>query len=257
MTDQPPVLHPQTVSPFMLLALRALMTHPDLASFQLAGGTSIALLTGHRQSIDLDLFTTKPFTPAMADAVMAPLSPTGRTQTPIGLTYQLPAPAGQAELKIDLCNWRTRFLHPPVELQGLRLTDLRDSCADKFSAITDRHELKDIWDISELLKQYRLDQMIEFYRQKHPFLDAKEPIRALASFDYNQPVNFKVLNGETLDSVQGRVRTALTELSQKKTTEKTLKIPNAYQEKLKQKGIQTGQQPAPKRGPGYDPGISF
>ena len=59
MTPLLPKLHTETVTPFMLQTLRSLMRHQALSSFQLAGGTSIALLTGHRQSIDLDLFTNQ------------------------------------------------------------------------------------------------------------------------------------------------------------------------------------------------------
>ncbi|MDQ6761432.1 MAG: nucleotidyl transferase AbiEii/AbiGii toxin family protein, partial [Bacteroidota bacterium] len=34
---------------------------PELGDFSLVGGTALALLYGHRMSVDLDLFSNKPF----------------------------------------------------------------------------------------------------------------------------------------------------------------------------------------------------
>lgn len=242
-------LHLQTVTPFMFQTLKAFMEHPALESFQLAGGTSIALLTGHRQSIDLDLFTDRQFDwTAIAEAI-APFSPLSEKQSRIGVAYQLPATLDASSLKVDLCNWRTPFLHAPVVIDGLRLTDLRDSCADKLNAITDRNELKDIWDISELLKYYSLTEMIGFYRQKHPFLNAREPIRAIQQFDYNQPVSFRIYNGETLASTRQRIETGLSQLLNKSVAEKPLNIPEEYRRKLAQKGAEMPKPTDPLKRP--------
>lgn len=134
-------------------------------------------------------------------------------------------------------------MHPPLLINGLRLTDLRDSCADKLNAITDRNELKDIWDIGELLKAYSLSEMVGFYRQKHPFLDAKEPIRALQRFDYHQPVNFRIHNGDSLASIRQRVEADLAQLLGKPVAEKKLQIPEEYRLKLDQKRTNSSELP--------------
>lgn len=55
------MLHKETVKGETLKLLERLMQDEKLSSFNLAGGTSLALLMGHRQSIDLDLFTPNPF----------------------------------------------------------------------------------------------------------------------------------------------------------------------------------------------------
>lgn len=223
----------------MLQTLQALMAHPALASFQLAGGTSIALLTGHRQSVDLDLFTDRLYDEAGLTKAIAPFLPLSEKRSQIGIAYQLPAPSGHPSLKVDLCNWRVPFLYPPVVIEGIRLTDLRDSCADKLNAVTDRNELKDIWDIGELPKHYTLSDMLGFYRQKHPFLDAREPIWAIERFDYNQPVGFRIYNGETLASTRQRIEPSLSQLLNKPIEEKPLNIPEEYRRKLTQKGVDT------------------
>lgn len=247
-----PQLHTETVTPFMLQTLRSLMRHPALSSFQLAGGTSIALLTGHRQSIDLDLFTNQPINHHEVELIIRPMNPGTIKQNQIGVLYELPDLTGKEALKVGFCNWRTPFLYPPVVIDGLRLTDLRDSCADKLNAIANRDELKDAWDIAELLKHYTLDEMVGFYRHKHPFLNTKEPVRALTNFDYNKPVGFRVYNGETLASTRSRISDALHTFQEKPIQEKQLTVPEAYREKLAQKGIKPADslpttKPRPKR----------
>lgn len=236
-----------TVTPFMVRTLHALQQEASLASFRLAGGTSIALLRGHRQSIDLDLFTDQRIVLTQLDESVRKFTLLTKTQSSIGCTYEFPDPDGGPSLKVDFCNWRTPFLHPPLVVEGLRLTDLRESCADKFNAITGRHELKDVWDIAELLKIYDLAQMVAFYRQKHPFLDHREPIRALTQFTYNQPANFRILNGETLETVRQRVERALETLKNKPVVERNLQVPPEYKEKMAQKKLD--EKPDPKRPP--------
>ena len=246
-------LHTQTVDPFMLRALQELQEDLALTSFRLAGGTSIALLRGHRQSVDLDLFTDQRIVLTKLDESVEKFTPVTKTQYAIGCTYEFPDPDGRPNLKVDFCNWRTPFLYPPLVVEGLRLTDLRESCADKFNALTGRHELKDVWDIAELLKIYDLPQMVAFYRQKHPFLDHREPIRALTGFSYDQPVTFRILNGETLETVRQRIRTALETLKNKPVAEKTIQVPPGYAEKMAQKKLSEKQNPkltpGKRRGP--------
>jgi hypothetical protein len=51
------MLREETVEPATLGLLKEIVALPELKQFRLVGGTAIALLFGHRKSIDLDLFT--------------------------------------------------------------------------------------------------------------------------------------------------------------------------------------------------------
>ena len=46
----------QTIQPDTLELLKKLAAFPELRNTRLVGGTALALLYGHRQSIDLDFF---------------------------------------------------------------------------------------------------------------------------------------------------------------------------------------------------------
>lgn len=57
------MLHKETVQREIFKLLTSLMQDQELSAFNLAGGTALALLMGHRMSIDLDLFTPTFFDP--------------------------------------------------------------------------------------------------------------------------------------------------------------------------------------------------
>jgi hypothetical protein len=55
------MLHKETVEASTLDLIIRLMADENLKEFRLVGGTALALIIGHRISIDIDLFTDKPF----------------------------------------------------------------------------------------------------------------------------------------------------------------------------------------------------
>lgn len=55
------MLHTETVAGTTLGLLKKLEVENVMSDFNLAGRTSLALYLGHRISLDLDLFTPKPF----------------------------------------------------------------------------------------------------------------------------------------------------------------------------------------------------
>ena len=55
------MLQKETIEPRTLELLKALQGEPLLKTFNLVGGTALALRLGHRKSIDLDLFTKEEF----------------------------------------------------------------------------------------------------------------------------------------------------------------------------------------------------
>lgn len=95
------MLHLQTIQPDTLGLLKALMSIPELAEFNLAGGTSLALQIGHRVSYDLDLFGNRPFT---SDEILSLVSNLGTievsNQTPNILIL------GISGIKVDFVNYR-------------------------------------------------------------------------------------------------------------------------------------------------------
>lgn len=55
------MLHKETVKPGTLDLIQALIKDNQLNSFYLVGGTALSLRIGHRESIDIDLFSSSDF----------------------------------------------------------------------------------------------------------------------------------------------------------------------------------------------------
>jgi hypothetical protein len=138
------MLHYETVSPGIVTLLKKLNTLPELSVFNLVGGTSLALQTGHRISVDLDFFSSPSFDVDILrknlnfyfqDFELISVSRTG-------FSCKL------QEVKCDFYNWSVPFIKPPVTADGIKLCSLEDIAAFKFDAIITRKEKK----ISGILK---------------------------------------------------------------------------------------------------------
>lgn len=75
------MLRTETVEKGTVDLIKTLMTDEKFGSFNLVGGTALALKIGHRRSIDIDLFTTTDFkAPEIADHLSSAYKAT-RVQT--------------------------------------------------------------------------------------------------------------------------------------------------------------------------------
>ncbi|MFV2073102.1 MAG: nucleotidyl transferase AbiEii/AbiGii toxin family protein [Thermoanaerobaculales bacterium] len=150
--------------------------------FYLAGGTALALLEGHRISIDLDLFSQSFDDPeAMQrtlgvfhpDAVITSMSPRtlnllveGTGVSLFGYSYPLVAPL----LRLDdsLIAFASR----------------EDIAAMKLAAITSRGSRKDFIDLWLLITRFwALSDCLELFRQKFAARDIGHVVRSLTYFD--------------------------------------------------------------------------
>jgi hypothetical protein len=58
-----------TVAPLLLSVLKKLMISKEFDSFRLVGGTALSLYKGHRESVDIDLFTDAEYGSIDFDAI--------------------------------------------------------------------------------------------------------------------------------------------------------------------------------------------
>jgi len=150
--------------------------------FYLAGGTALALLEGHRVSVDLDLFSQTFDDPEAAqltlreahpDAVTTSISPRtlylqvqGTTVSLFGYSYPLVA----------------SLLRPDSSL--LPLASREDIVAMKLAAIASRGSRKDFIDLWLLATRYwPLPDCLELYRRKFAARDIGHVVRSLTYFD--------------------------------------------------------------------------
>ena len=167
----------QTITPDTLELLQRLTAEPGLSPFRLVGGTALALQYGHRNSVDLDFFTTAPL---QHDLLLQLSHKIGQcsilNSSPRILQLII------NNIKVDFVSYAPYdWIDNPVIHNNLVLASDKDIAAMKVNAVIGRGTKKDFVDIYALLQHYSLPQILDFYRSKYPdFSD----YRALLSLTY-------------------------------------------------------------------------
>ena len=172
------MLRTEVLEPGTLGVLRAVLANETFDSFNLVGGTALALQIGHRLSIDLDFFTTDFFD---KELVKSELSDIGDWHTDsenkIGLRGALNG------IKIDFVTYRYPLLEPVVIIDGIRMLSQADISAMKLSAITNRGAKKDFYDIYFLLRRHSFAQLCNWYKAKFQTNNLFMLLKSITYFD--------------------------------------------------------------------------
>lgn len=186
------MLQTQTVEPRTLELLRKLQSEPLMSSFNLVGGTALALRLGHRKSIDLDLFTNEDF-----DIVEL------REMLVEKYAMKVAFERGQTlkgfidGVMIDCIRFNYPRIKEPDIADGVRLESIPDIIAMKLDTISHNGtRIKDFIDIATLSSQYSLNEMLKFYLAKYPNANVLMPVKSLVYFgDINFNESVVMLNG--------------------------------------------------------------
>lgn len=159
------MLYKETVEPATLGLLKDLMTLKELSQFRLVGGTALSLKLGHRQSIDLDLFTDKPFD---SELIINTLQET----FPVFSFKDIKSPrlffTTINNVKVDFVHTFEKFNHDYDLVEDIRFASIPEIIALKLNAIAGRGAKKDFWDLHELLNYHSFDEMVSFYHDRYP-----------------------------------------------------------------------------------------
>jgi len=137
----------------------------ELKGFSLVGGTGLSLLYGHRQSVDLGLFSNKPFDNA---GVVAVLEKTFGSAFLNRSTNPRFGVFGFVDnVKIDIIRHPHPFIRPEQTIDSIRMFSTEDIIAMKVQAILGRGKKKDFWDIAELLNHFSITDFINFHKEKY------------------------------------------------------------------------------------------
>ncbi|KAA1241446.1 nucleotidyl transferase AbiEii/AbiGii toxin family protein [Aquimarina sp. RZ0] len=174
-------LYLNTVSDLLWNSLKQLMSIDEFNSFRIVGGTSLSLQIGHRESIDIDLFTDAEYGSIDFTILEAKLNETFTyVDMPlvdlVGMGKSYFIGNNENELvKLDLF-YTDPFVFPCILEQNVRFSSIEEVAAMKFEVIANGGRKKDFWDIHELLETYTLDEMIDFYLKRNPYGASKDEI---------------------------------------------------------------------------------
>ncbi len=159
------MLHFKTVEPHTFSILEKLMKMPELQDFSLVGGTALSLLYGHRMSVDLDLFSNKPFeNSTITDSFKSKFQDKfvmEEKQVRFGIFCYIDG------VKVDIIRHPHPLIRPELLIEGIRMFSIEDIIAMKVQAILGRGKKKDFWDIAELLQHFSTKNFIQFHKEKY------------------------------------------------------------------------------------------
>jgi len=183
-------LYLNTVSDLLWETLNKLMSIKEFDVFRLVGGTSLSLQLGHRESIDIDLFTDVEYGSIDFDRLENILIETFSYVDSLSIGFVGFGKSffiGNNEnesVKLDLF-YTDAFVFPCVVEQNIRFSSIEEIAAMKFEVISRGGRKKDFWDVHELLEKYTLDEMMTFYMKRNPYGHSKSQL-------LNQIIDFSV-----------------------------------------------------------------
>jgi hypothetical protein len=123
------------------------------STFYLAGGTALAFHIGHRKSIDLDFFSPSRFSSAALSEMVVSLG--GRML----LEEEGTLHSIIDDVKTSLLYYPYPVLYPFTKIAGVNIASVGDIACMKAVAISQRGEKKDFYDMVEVLKIYRPQEL--------------------------------------------------------------------------------------------------
>lgn len=193
------MLRREAVRPELFRLLIEIFDSGYFPDFFLVGGTALALKLGHRESIDIDLFTDKEIAP---DTILSQFEDFGETiligMNPGGLNVLVDG------IKIDFVKHAYRILQPLEKYDSVVMLSNIDIAAQKLHAIVRRGSKKDFIDLYYLLKTFRVDELIKAYSKKYNHsLYESFVLKSMTYFnDANEQATPKILDGTTWDQIK-------------------------------------------------------
>jgi hypothetical protein len=179
-------MHTEVLPPVQQACLARLGPAADALGFHLAGGTAVAIHLGHRQSIDLDWFTSEfPFQAAELAGVFrergVDVAVTSLARRTLHGTV--------SGVRVSFLEFRAPMLAPVVPWPqfGCRLASLDDLVAMKLLAVSQRGTKKDFVDVHALCSLFSVEQMLDLYRRKFAVTDSSRVLAGMCYFDDAEP----------------------------------------------------------------------
>ena len=178
------MLQTQTIEPRTLELLKKLQGEALMSSFNLVGGTALALRIGHRISIDLDFFTKEEFDITELREMLVE-----RYAMDVAFARGQTLKGFINGVMIDCIRFNYPQIQPTEVIDGVRLASIPDIIAMKLDAISHNGtRIKDFIDIACLSASYSLNEMLNFYLTKYKNSNIVMPVKSLIYFD---DINFE------------------------------------------------------------------
>lgn len=182
------MIYYNTVNDLLKISLLKLMAAEEFSQFRLVGGTALSLQIGHRESIDIDLFSDVEYGTLnfkeIEDFLKNNFDYVDFLDVPpaMGKAYFIGEDKDNT-VKLDIFYTDT-YIQPFIEEDGIRMATIEEIIAMKVDVIQRGGRKKDFWDLHDLLDSYSIMQMMDFHEQRYPYTHDKDLIiRNFIDFD--------------------------------------------------------------------------
>ncbi len=195
------MLYYKTVNNLLKEGLLQLMAAKEFENFRLVGGTSLSLQIGHRESIDIDLFSDAEYGEIDFDAIENYLETNfkyidhlSNIIPGMGKSYLIGEDKDNS-LKLDIF-YTDKFIQPIYLEDNIRMATIEEIIAMKLDVVQRGGRKKDFWDLHELFENYSLSQMLDLHEQRYPYTHDRDLIIqnftdfSIADDEFN-PICFK------------------------------------------------------------------
>lgn len=174
------MLYFNTVNELLKSSLLKLMSAKEFSQFRLVGGTALSLQIGHRESIDMDLFSDVDYGTLNFNEIEDFLKSNFRYVD----FLDVPSAMGKAyfigenkdnTIKLDVFYTDT-YIQPYIEEDGIRMATIEEIIAMKVDIIQRGGRKKDFWDLHDVLDSHSIIQMIDLHEQRYPYSHDKDLI---------------------------------------------------------------------------------
>ena len=163
------------VTPELYSTIQGLLSFESLQNFSLGGGTSLALRYNHRQSLDIDLFSSeligkKGFNKIITEAIAKYGENATQFDFPCDIDDQLIflrffIQKEDLSIKVEvLQNFKTLF--DSEQVNGLRLVSEKDLGLLKLTCAAERQCKKDIYDLDQITDRISIIELFELLKEK-------------------------------------------------------------------------------------------
>ncbi|MCX6193708.1 MAG: nucleotidyl transferase AbiEii/AbiGii toxin family protein [Cytophagales bacterium] len=212
-------LYYNTINELLKKSLLIVMNTPIFDSFRLVGGTALSLQMGHRESIDIDLFSDINY----GDIDFGQIDYFLRQRFNYVATTTMAPAFGKAyfigedkehTVKLDVF-YTDPFIQTYVEIDTIRMASIEEIIAMKMDVIQRGGRKKDFWDLHELLQCFSIPQMINLHERRYPYSHDKATIiKNLIHFDYaDNDLNPICLKGKYWEFIKDDFQEIISELN--------------------------------------------
>jgi hypothetical protein len=174
------MLHYNTVNSLLKNTLSILMDVSIFDAFRLVGGTALSLQIGHRESIDIDLFSDASYGSINFEEIDTYLNEnfeycdTLDIIPALGKSYFIGKDKAN-NVKLDVY-YTDSFIQPYISKDNIRMASIEEIIAMKVDVIQRGGRKKDFWDLHELLNTHSINQMLDLHKQRYSYNHDKDLI---------------------------------------------------------------------------------